>query len=86
VVRDIDLTHLAREVFEVRTLDPDAPFVPSATGGLAERVDALEASFDAQRAARQALENSSRSMRQRLEEDARRARRKLRSWVGRRRG
>jgi hypothetical protein len=54
--RTIDLTLLAGEVFDVVPLPAGAAFAPSPDGGLAERVEALEASFRSLRAERRALE------------------------------
>ncbi len=57
VGRQLDLTALAAEVFDVRALPASATFTPDPDRGLTERVDALEETFRRMRAERQELEN-----------------------------
>ena len=54
--RTIDLTPLAREIYDVFPLPDGAPFVPDPDGGLAERLEALDESYRTVSAARRALE------------------------------
>jgi hypothetical protein len=54
--REIDLSLLAAEVFELRALPHPERFVADPMQGLAQRIESLEETFRNQRAARQALE------------------------------
>ena len=56
VGRTIDLTLLAREIYDVFPLPDGAVFVPDPDGGLPQRVEALEESYRTVNAARRALE------------------------------
>jgi hypothetical protein len=76
--RTIDLTLLAAEVFDVRALPAEAKFEPSADGGKAERIEALEASFRDMRGRRRELEQQlERTPLRRLEHFTKRARRRF---------
>jgi hypothetical protein len=54
--RTVDLTDLAAEVFDLRALPAGATFRPSADGGRAERIEALEDSWRELRESRRSLQ------------------------------
>jgi Domain of unknown function (DUF4915) len=72
--RTIDLSHLAAEIFDVRAMPFGATFTPSPDGGLSERIEALEESFQTLRAASKVLERRLENPFQRLKRVARRIR------------